>query len=73
MPFPVPIPPRFFDLISVVLLLCGFLSTATFIVYQIWYSAEERSLSKELLHAATASVFLGLGICFLLLSCGVYY
>ncbi|PFH38191.1 hypothetical protein BESB_005320 [Besnoitia besnoiti] len=72
-PFPVWIPPRSFEPTSLMLLSLGLVSSASFTIYRIRYSAHERSLLQELVHAAVASVFLGLAVGFLLLSWGVYY
>ncbi|CBZ55982.1 conserved hypothetical protein [Neospora caninum Liverpool] len=72
-PFPIFIAPRLFEGISLVLLFLGLVISASFIIFHIRYSARERSLAKEILWSAVASLFLGFAVAFLLLSSGVYY
>ncbi|EPR63709.1 family UPF0197 protein [Toxoplasma gondii TgCatPRC2] len=72
-PTPIFIAPRLFDVISLVLLFLGLVASASFFIYHIRFSPRERSLAKEIVWSAVASVLLGFALSFLLLSSGVYY
>ncbi|KAF8648320.1 hypothetical protein HU200_064901 [Digitaria exilis] len=50
----------------------GLMLTASFFIYEATSSRRSRSLAKEVITAAVASVFLGFGSLFVLLASGVY-
>ncbi|GMH23784.1 hypothetical protein Nepgr_025627 [Nepenthes gracilis] len=67
-----PVPDSLYPMLSVLLLAIGLLVTASFFIYVATSSRKNRSLVKELITGAVASIFLGFGSLFLLLSTGVY-
>ncbi|KAL5572478.1 hypothetical protein UlMin_022075 [Ulmus minor] len=67
-----PVPEAWYPTLSVIMLAIGLVVTASFFVYEATSSRRNRSLAKELTTGAVASVFLGFGSLFLLLSSGVY-
>ncbi|XP_024017219.1 transmembrane protein 258 [Morus notabilis] len=71
-PITSPVPEAWYPTLSVVMLAIGLVVTASFFIYEATSSTRNRSLTKELTTGAVASVFLGFGSLFLLLSCGVY-
>ncbi|GFQ07808.1 hypothetical protein PHJA_002924800 [Phtheirospermum japonicum] len=54
------------------MLAIGLIIMASFFIYEATSSRENRSLAKELSTGAVASVFLGFGSLFLVLSSGIY-
>ncbi|XP_062091032.1 uncharacterized protein LOC133797215 [Humulus lupulus] len=71
-PITSPVPEVWYPTLSVVMLAIGLVLTASFFIYEATSSRRNRSLAKELTTGAVASVFLGFGSLFLLLSSGVY-
>ncbi|GMN53112.1 hypothetical protein TIFTF001_022254 [Ficus carica] len=71
-PIASPVPEAWYPTLSFVMLAIGLIITASFFIYEATSSRRNRSLAKELLTGAVASVFLGFGSLFLLLSSGVY-
>ncbi|XP_015889183.1 uncharacterized protein LOC107424013 [Ziziphus jujuba] len=71
-PITSPVPDAWYPTLSVVMLSIGLIVTASFFIYEATSSRRSRSLAKELITGAVASVFLGFGSLFLLLSSGVY-
>ncbi|KAL9255030.1 Transmembrane protein 258-like protein [Drosera capensis] len=71
-PITSPVPESLYPTLSVLLLAVGLIVTASFFIYAATSSRKSRSLAKELITGAVASVFLGFGSLFLLLSTGVY-
>ncbi|XP_073156238.1 uncharacterized protein [Henckelia pumila] len=71
-PISSPVPDAWYPALSVLLLAIGLIVTASFFIYEATSSRKNRSLAKELITGAVASVFLGFGSLFLLLSSGVY-
>ncbi|KAK7844182.1 uncharacterized protein LOC112017762 [Quercus suber] len=67
-----PIPVAWYPTLSVLMLAIGLVVTASFFIYEATSSRKTRSLAKELVTGAVASVFLGFGSLFLLLASGVY-
>ncbi|XP_030953073.1 transmembrane protein 258 [Quercus lobata] len=67
-----PIPDAWYPTLSVLMLAIGLVVTASFFIYEATSSRKTRSLAKELVTGAVASVFLGFGSLFLLLASGVY-
>ncbi|XP_073033655.1 uncharacterized protein [Primulina huaijiensis] len=71
-PISSPVPDAWYPTLSVFMLAIGLVVTASFFIYEATSSRKNRSLAKELTAGAVASVFLGFGSLFLLLSSGVY-
>ncbi|KAM6583436.1 hypothetical protein CsatB_010438 [Cannabis sativa] len=71
-PITSPVPEVWYPTLAVVMLAVGLVLTAFFFIYEATSSRKTRSLAKELTTGAVASVFLGFGSLFLLLSSGVY-
>ncbi|KAA8523247.1 hypothetical protein F0562_009670 [Nyssa sinensis] len=71
-PISSPVPDAWYPTLAVFMLLIGLVVTASFFIYEATSSRRNRSLAKELTTGTVASVFLGFGSLFLLLSCGVY-
>ncbi|XP_010541066.1 PREDICTED: transmembrane protein 258-like [Tarenaya hassleriana] len=71
-PIASPIPVTMYPTLAVFTLAIGLFITASFFIYEATSSRKNRSLGKELVTAAIASVFLGFGSLFLLLASGVY-
>ncbi|EDV97013.1 transmembrane protein 258 [Drosophila grimshawi] len=68
-----PINPAVFPHLATVLLIIGTFFTAWFFVFVVSRkSTKESTLIKELLISLCASIFLGFGIVFLLLTVGIY-
>ncbi|KAL3623648.1 hypothetical protein CASFOL_032464 [Castilleja foliolosa] len=71
-PISSPVPDAWYPTLSVIMLAIGLVITASFFIYEATSSRKNRSLAKELTTGAVASVFLGFGSLFLLLSSGIY-
>ncbi|PIN25127.1 putative membrane protein [Handroanthus impetiginosus] len=71
-PISSPVPDAWYPTLAVLMLAIGLVITASFFIYEATSSRKSRSLAKELTTGAVASVFLGFGSLFLLLSSGVY-
>ncbi|GAB4837799.1 hypothetical protein Ancab_027323 [Ancistrocladus abbreviatus] len=71
-PITSPVPDSMYPTLSVLMLAIGLVVTASFFIYEATSSRKNRSLAKELITGAVASIFLGFGSLFLLLSTGVY-
>ncbi|KAL3625361.1 hypothetical protein CASFOL_030815 [Castilleja foliolosa] len=71
-PISSPVPDAWYPTLSVFMLAVGLIITASFFIYEATISRKNRSLAKELSTGAVASVFLGFGSLFLLLSSGIY-
>ncbi|KNA19119.1 hypothetical protein SOVF_064570 [Spinacia oleracea] len=71
-PITSPVPQSLYPTLAFLLLVFGLIVTASFFIYAATASKKNRSLAKELVTGAVASVFLGFGSLFLLLSTGVY-
>ncbi|KAG7984066.1 hypothetical protein I3843_04G138500 [Carya illinoinensis] len=71
-PITSPVPDAWYPTLSVFMLAIGLVVTAFFFIYEATSSRRTRSLTKELITGAVASVFLGFGSLFLLLASGVY-
>ncbi|KAL9440877.1 hypothetical protein AB3S75_017035 [Citrus x aurantiifolia] len=71
-PITSPVPDAWYPTLSVFMLAIGLFVTASFFIYEATSSRQNRSLAKELITGAVASVFLGFGSLFLLLASGVY-
>ncbi|XP_073043986.1 uncharacterized protein [Primulina eburnea] len=71
-PISSPVPDAWYPTLAVFMLTIGLVVTASFFIYEATSSRKNRSLAKELTTGAVASVFLGFGSLFLLLSSGVY-
>ncbi|GFP93199.1 transmembrane protein 258 [Phtheirospermum japonicum] len=71
-PISSPVPEAWYPTLSVLMLAIGLIITASFFIYEATSSRKNRSLAKELSTGAVASVFLGFGSLFLLLSSGIY-
>ncbi|KAK3133956.1 hypothetical protein QOZ80_6AG0543250 [Eleusine coracana subsp. coracana] len=67
-----PVPVDWYPTLAVIMLSVGLMFTATFFIYEATSSRRSRSLTKEIVTAAIASVFLGFGSLFVLLASGVY-
>ncbi|KAF8034103.1 hypothetical protein BT93_C0399 [Corymbia citriodora subsp. variegata] len=67
-----PVSVSWYPTLSVLMLAIGLVITASFFIYEATSSRRNRSLAKELFAGAVASIFLGFGSLFLLLSCGIY-
>ncbi|GFQ05678.1 transmembrane protein 258 [Phtheirospermum japonicum] len=67
-----PVPEAWYPTLSIFMLAIGLIITSSFFIYKATSSRENRSLAKELSTGAVASVFLGFGSLFLLLSSGIY-
>ncbi|KAJ4959372.1 hypothetical protein NE237_026483 [Protea cynaroides] len=67
-----PVPEGLYPTLSVLMLAIGLIITASFFIYEATASKQYRSLAKELTTGALASLFLGFGSLFLLLTSGVY-
>ncbi|XP_031110041.1 transmembrane protein 258-like [Ipomoea triloba] len=67
-----PVPESMYPTLAFLMLAVGLVVTAGFFIYGATSSRKNLSLAKELTIGAVASVFLGFGSLFLLLSCGVY-
>ncbi|XP_055613340.1 transmembrane protein 258 [Uranotaenia lowii] len=68
-----PVNPAVFPHLAVVLLLFGTFFTAWFFVFEVSRpKSKDGVIFKELLISLIASIFLGFGILFLLLSVGIY-
>ncbi|KAF5777202.1 putative oligosaccharyltransferase complex subunit [Helianthus annuus] len=71
-PITSPVQDAWYPSLAVLMLAVGLVITASFFIYEATSSRKNRSLAKELATGAVASVFLGFGSLFLLLSSGVY-
>ncbi|EYU28407.1 hypothetical protein ABFS82_12G122000 [Erythranthe guttata] len=71
-PISSPVPDVWYPTLAVFMLVIGLVITASFFIYEATSSKKNRSLAKELITGAVASVFLGFGSLFLLLSSGIY-
>ncbi|KAI3805685.1 hypothetical protein L1987_28271 [Smallanthus sonchifolius] len=71
-PISSPVPVAWYPSLAVLMLAVGLFITASFFIYEATSSRKNRSLAKELVTGAMASVFLGFGSLFLLLASGVY-
>ncbi|KAK1437606.1 hypothetical protein QVD17_03400 [Tagetes erecta] len=71
-PISSPVPVDWYPSLAVLMLAVGLVITASFFIYEATSSKKNRSLAKELVTGAMASVFLGFGSLFLLLASGVY-
>ncbi|XP_076917841.1 uncharacterized protein LOC143578050 [Bidens hawaiensis] len=71
-PITSPVPVDLYPSLAVIMLAVGLVITASFFIYEATSSRKNRSLAKELVTGALASVFLGFGSLFLLLASGVY-
>ncbi|KAK8547244.1 hypothetical protein V6N13_097960 [Hibiscus sabdariffa] len=71
-PITSPVPDAWYPTLAVFMLAIGLVLTASFFIYEATSSKRNRSLAKELTAGGVASVFLGFGSLFLLLSAGVY-
>ncbi|KAK4778019.1 hypothetical protein SAY87_018206 [Trapa incisa] len=71
-PITSPVPDAWYPTLAVFMLAIGLVITASFFIYEATSLRKNRSLAKELITGAVASVFLGFGSLFLLLSSGVY-
>ncbi|XP_038700743.1 transmembrane protein 258 [Tripterygium wilfordii] len=71
-PITSPVPDSSYPTLAFLMLAIGLVITASFFIYEATSSRRNRSLAKELMTGAVASVFLGFGSLFLLLSSGVY-
>ncbi|KZV54140.1 transmembrane protein 258 [Dorcoceras hygrometricum] len=71
-PISSPVPVAWYPTLAIFMLAIGLVVTASFFIYEATSSRKNRSLAKELTTGAVASVFLGFGSLFLLLSSGVY-
>ncbi|XP_038711447.1 transmembrane protein 258-like [Tripterygium wilfordii] len=71
-PITSPVPDSSYPALAFLMLAIGLVITASFFIYEATSSRRNRSLAKELITGAVASVFLGFGSLFLLLSSGVY-
>ncbi|XP_034699012.1 transmembrane protein 258 [Vitis riparia] len=71
-PITSPVPDAWYPTLAVLMLAVGLVITASFFIYEATSSRKSRSLAKELTTGAMASIFLGFGSLFLLLSSGVY-
>ncbi|XP_020250993.1 transmembrane protein 258 [Asparagus officinalis] len=71
-PISSPVPDAWYPTLAVLMLSVGLMVTAYFFVYETTSSKRNRCLAKEIATGAIASVFLGFGSLFLLLSTGVY-
>ena len=67
-----PVNPALYPHLSTILLLFGMFFTAWFFVYEVTSTKFTRELSKELLISLAASLFMGFGLMFLMLSVGIY-
>ncbi|KAH8379748.1 hypothetical protein KR009_006901 [Drosophila setifemur] len=67
-----PVNPAVFPHLATVLLVIGTFFTAWFFIFVVSRKKETSSLIKELLISLCASIFLGFGIVFLLLTVGIY-
>ncbi|RNA11336.1 transmembrane protein -like [Brachionus plicatilis] len=67
-----PINPAVYPKMTFLLMVIGLFFTAWFIVYEVTTNKKTRNLAKEFFMAAIASVFMGSGVFFLLLSVGIY-
>lgn len=67
-----PVNPALYPHLSTILLLFGMFLTAWFFVYEVTSTKFTRELSKELLISLAASLFMGFGLMFLMLSVGIY-
>ncbi|GFP80439.1 transmembrane protein 258 [Phtheirospermum japonicum] len=71
-PISSPVLEAWYPTLSIFMLAIGLIIKASFFIYEATSSRENRSLAKELSTGAVASVFLGFGSLFLLLSSGIY-
>ncbi|GMH18076.1 hypothetical protein Nepgr_019917 [Nepenthes gracilis] len=71
-PISSPVPESLYPTLAVLMLAIGLAVAASFFIYEATISRKNRSLAKELITGAVASIFLGFGSLFLLLSAGVY-
>ncbi|GJP67469.1 hypothetical protein CLOP_g24289 [Closterium sp. NIES-67] len=71
-PLTSPVPQSLYPLLAVTLVTAGLIATGAFFVYEATVSKFSRSLPRELLLSAIASVLLGFGTLFLFLWTGVY-
>ncbi|CAI5493621.1 unnamed protein product [Closterium sp. Naga37s-1] len=71
-PLTSPVPQSLYPLLAVALVTAGLIATGAFFVYEATVSKFSRSLVRELLLSAIASVLLGFGTLFLFLWTGVY-
>ncbi|XP_078428136.1 uncharacterized protein LOC144700576 [Wolffia australiana] len=71
-PISSPLPTEYYPTLAFLTLAVGLLVTAYFFIYEATVSKKNRSLVTEISTGAVASIFLGFGSLFLLLSAGVY-
>jgi len=73
LPFMLSLPVKVADhyKLSVIFFILGFIITCWFSLYVVTYKRNERKIARELLLALFASIYLGLGSFFLMLSLGV--
>ncbi|XP_047312218.1 transmembrane protein 258-like [Impatiens glandulifera] len=71
-PISSPIQAIWYPTLSFSMLSIGLALTAFFFIYEATTSRKNRSLAMELTTGTIASIFLGFGSLFLLLTCGVY-
>ncbi|KAL3747283.1 transmembrane protein 258-like [Eucalyptus grandis] len=67
-----PVPDSLYPTLAFLMLAIGLVFTAAFFIHETTSSRRNLSLVKEVTTGAVASVFLGFGSLFLLLSSGVY-
>ncbi|PPD86050.1 hypothetical protein GOBAR_DD17005 [Gossypium barbadense] len=67
-----PVSDAWYPTLALLMLSIGLVVTASFFIYEATSSKRNRCLAKELITGGVASVFLGFGSLFLLLSAGVY-
>ncbi|KJE89837.1 hypothetical protein CAOG_01262 [Capsaspora owczarzaki ATCC 30864] len=71
-PYNAPLNPASFSTLAFILIVIGLIFAGTFFVQQVTTSKQNRNLVQELSGAGLASVFLGFGTLFLLLTVGIY-
>ncbi|GMJ15704.1 hypothetical protein like AT4G29735 [Hibiscus trionum] len=67
-----PVPNEWYPTLAVVMLSVGLVVAASFFIYEATCTKRNRCIVKELITSGVASLFLGFGSLFLLLSAGVY-
>ena len=67
-----PVNPALYPHLATILLMFGTFFTSWFFVYEVTSTKFTRDMSKELLISLVASLFLGFGLMFLMLSVGIY-
>ena len=67
-----PVNPVIYPQLAFALLLIGLFVTAWFFVYEVTATKFTRTISKEVQISLVASIFMGLGTLFLMLSVGVF-